>query len=446
MGTGAYILIAGSSAAENRSAMLERAGYRCTIAPAGADLARTVAEANPNVALIGAGDQGGLEVVRRLKNSSQSRHIPVVAVDVGQGPDALHACYDAGADDLFESDAEETEILARLVALVRLSGMEAEMLRRAETAGDFGVAVDTKVEVPVPDGGFRLLVVGVEQDEFEAMCPTLSKTGISYAAEADPYRARSRLRDENGEDFAGALVYAKGGEAGEKCAFFCRSVRNDRRLFDLPLFVVAEEGAFRDAADAYGQGASVFVRMPIDCDFVDVHLRMLHRGRALRRALGKRINGALDAKSADGLGSVYSSEFIQAHLQRLDRDAVASGQSSAAILFFVPTIGEVAAMYGDDGALRLRQQLADWLSGLVRVEDIVARTGTDEFLMLLPETSQHDAEGVRSRVTGVLQQSEFRLTDNVPVGIEVFIQSALTTVESGDTLDTLVTRASALLA
>ena len=114
--------------------MLERAGYRCTIAPAGADLARTVAEANPNVALIGAGDQGGLEVVRRLKNSSQSRHIPVVAVDVGQGPDALHACYDAGADDRFESDAEETEILARLVTLVRLSGMETEMLRRAQTA------------------------------------------------------------------------------------------------------------------------------------------------------------------------------------------------------------------------------------------------------------------------------------------------------------------------
>jgi two-component system cell cycle response regulator len=446
MGSGAYILIAGSSAAEDRSAMLEKAGYRCSVAPAGADPARTVAEANPNVALIGAGDRSGLEVVRRLKSSPESRHIPVVAVDVGHGPEALRACYDAGADDLFESDAEETEILARLVALVRLSGMEAEMLRRAETAGDFGIAVDTKVDVALPDSGFRLLVVGVEQDEFDAMCPMLSKTGISYAAEADPYRARSRLRDEKGKDFAGALVYVQGGEPGEKCAFFCRSVRNDRRLFDLPLFVVAEAGAFRDAADAYGHGASVFVRMPIDCDFVDVHLRMLYRGRALRRALGKRINSALDTRSADKLGNVYSSEFIQAHLQRLDRDAVASGRQSAAILFFVPTIGEVAAMYGEDAASRLRQQLADWLSSLVRVEDIVARTGSDEFLMLLPETAQDDAEIVRARVTGVLQQSEFRLTDNVPVGIEVFIQSALATVEPGETVDTLVARASAALA
>lgn len=446
MGIGAYVLIAGTSVAEDRSAMLEKAGYRCTVAPAGADLAKTIAEENPNVAFVGTADQNGLDVIRALKGSAKSRHIPVVAVDVGPGPDALRACYDAGADDVFESDAEEAEILARLVGLVRLSGMEAEMHRRAETAGDFGVSVNTEVGTSVPDEGFSLLVVGVGQDEFAAMCPMLSKTGISYSAEADPYRARSRLKDEDGENFAGALVYVQAGEASERCAFFCRSVRNDRRLFDLPLFVVADEGAFRDAAEAYAQGASVVARMPIDCDFVDVHLRMLHRGRTLRRALGKRITCALDAKSADSLGSVYSSEFIQAHLQRLDRDAAALGRLSAAILFFVPTIGEVAALYGDDGAARLRQQMADWLSGLVRVEDIVGRTGSDEFLMLLPETSQNDADRVRRRVVGVLHQSEFRLTDNVPVGIEVYIQSALETLQPGDTLDTLVRRASAGLA
>ena len=35
--------------------------------------------------------------------------------------------------------------------------------------------------------------------------------------------------------------------------------------------------------------------------------------------------------------------------------------------------------------------MADWLSGLVRVEDIVGRAGSDEFVMLLPETSEDDA-------------------------------------------------------
>ena len=60
MGFGAYILIAGASAAEDRSAMLERAGYRCSVAPAGADLAASIAEENPNVAFVGAAEQSGL--------------------------------------------------------------------------------------------------------------------------------------------------------------------------------------------------------------------------------------------------------------------------------------------------------------------------------------------------------------------------------------------------
>jgi two-component system cell cycle response regulator len=446
MGIGAYILIAGASAGADWSTLLEKAGYRCSVAPPGTDQAKTIARENPDVALIGVADENGLDAVRRLKRDAKSRHVPVVAVDVGYDPNALRACYDAGADDVFEDDAEETEILARLVPLVRLSGMEAELLRRAQTAGDFGISVDTGIDVSPPHDDFRLLIVGIGQDQFEAMCPMLSRTGIEYIAEPDPYRARSRLEEERDREFAGALVYVKDGEASDKCAFFFRSVRGDRRLFDLPLFVVAEKGAFDGAEEAYGQGASVVAHTPIDCDFVDVHLRMLHRGRALRRALGIRLARALGANSADVLGSVYSSKFLQAHLTRLNADATGMDRRSAAILFFVPTIGETAALYGADNALQLRRQVADWLSSLVRVEDIVGRVGSDEFLMLLPRTVQEDADRVRRRVIGVLHQSEFGLTDNLPLGIDVYIQSALVTVEPGDNLERLVERASANLA
>lgn len=445
MGIPAYILIAGAEPGKNRTAKLEKAGYRCKTVQGGADLANTIAAENPNVALVGAADESGLEAIRMLKSDPGSRRIPLVAVDVGIAPDALRAAFEAGADDIFEDDAEDEEILARLISLVRLSGMEAELLRRAETARDFNITVDTEVDPPRPGGGFRLLVVGVDEDEFEALCPMLSKTGISFVAEPDPYRARSRIEKDHGEDFVGALVYVKGGDEREKCTYFCHSVRNDKRLFDLPLFVVAGKDAFADAGEAYGQGASVVAHAPIDCDFVDVHLRMLLRGRSLRRALGERISAALESSSADKLGTVYSSEFMQSHLRRLDRDSAESGRQSMAVLIYVPTIGEVAALYGADGASRLRQQMADWLSGLVRVEDIVGRTGSDEFLMLLPETSKEDADRVRKRVVGVLHQSEFRLTDNIPVGVEVYVQSGITVLEPGDTLESVVERASSKL-
>ena len=118
---------------------------------------------------------------------------------------------------------------------------------------------------------------------------------------------------------------------------------------------------------------------------------------------------------------------------------------SSAILFFVPTIGEVAALYGIEEAALLRQQLASWLAALVRVEDTIGRAGADEFVALMPETGLVDAELVRKRVVGVLHQSEFRLTDNVPVGIEVYVQSGIAELQVDDSLADLISRASELL-
>lgn len=445
MGNPAYIIMAGAPSAESRTGMLENAGYRCRVLSPDEDAVSIIVTDNPNVVFVGAADEAGREVIRSLKADSASRRIPVVAVDVGDSPDALRTCYEAGADDIFEEDAEDSEILARMISLVRLSAMETELLRRAGTAGEFGRNIATELDVSLNTTGFSLLVTGVSEDEFEAMCPLLSQTELNFEVERDPYRARNRIEDDQGAQFAGALVYVKAGDESEKGRYFCQSIRNDRRLFDLPLFVVAEEGAFGDLAEAYGHGANVVVHTPIDCDFVDVHMRMLLRGRALRRVLGKRIAEALGPESADQLGSVYSTDFVESHINRLARDGSESGRASSAVLFFVPTIGEVAALYGSEGAAMLRQQIADWLSSLVRVEDVVARAGADEFLVVLPETSAEDADAVRKRVIGVLHQSEFRLTDNVPVGVDIYVQSGLTTIGGTDNLENLVERTSSSL-
>lgn len=96
-------------------------------------------------------------------------------------------------------------------------------------------------------------------------------------------------------------------------------------------------------------------------------------------------------------------------------------------------------------AALLRQQLASWLAALVRVEDTVGRTGADEFVALMPDTDLVDAEMVRKRVVGVLHQSEFRLTDNLPIGIEVYVQSGITELQENDSLEGMVSRASDVL-
>lgn len=444
MGNPANILILGVGADDTRVAALEAAGYRCAPESAGTDIPAAIERHKPVVALVSIAGSPGLDAIRKMKADGEAQRVPVAAIDIGDSPDALGDCRDAGADDVFEDDTDGPVLVARMRALVRLGSMEAELVRRAATAAEFGVAVGTEISRAEKDGSGRLLVVGAEEGEIETLCPLLSKSNIGFSSEPDPYRARSRVEGGD-ETFDGALVYVRGEDMREKCEYFCRSVRNDRRLYDLPLFMVSEHGAFPDHGAAYDEGANVVAMAPVDCDFVDTHLRLLLRGRERRRALARRIAATLDPKTADELRDIYSTPFTRAHLDRLSKDKAERGTMSSAILFFVPTIGEVAALYGIEEAALLRQQLASWLAALVRVEDTIGRAGADEFVALMPETGLVDAELVRKRVVGVLHQSEFRLTDNVLVGIEVYVQSGIAELQVDDSLADLISRASELL-
>lgn len=445
MGNPATILIMGAGSDDDRAVTLEAAGYRCASEPAGADILAAIEKHRPGVALVSISGPGRLDLIRAVKANSEAQRVPLAAIDIGNAPGMLADCRKAGADDVFEDDTDGRELVARMQALTRLGGMEAELVRRSATAAEFGIQVGTNIARPPEETGGHLLVVGSEEGEIETLCPLLPKSDIDFSTEPDPYRARSRIEGSEHESFDGALVYVRDEEMREKCDYFCRAVRNDRRLYDLPLFLVTEHGAFPDHGSAYDEGANVVAETPVDCDFLDAHLHLLLRGRDRRRALGRRIAATLAPKTADELGSIYSAEFIRAHLDKLSKDTASHNSVSSAILFFVPTIGEVAALYGMEEAALLRQQLASWLAALVRVEDTIGRTGADEFVALMPDTGLVDAELVRKRVVGVLHQSEFRLTDNVPVGIEVYVQSGLTELEENDSLEDMISRASDLL-
>lgn len=439
------ILLAGSGTSEATRQMLADAGFACESIPLDDRLAGIITDRRPTVVLLAADSGPALDMLRQLKARETANQVPVAVVGESGGADARTAFYEAGADDVFKEGAETPELLARLPGLARISTMEAELVRRSATAAEYGVTVPADAVASSADTVFRLLVVGPGTGEFEGVWRELRRSGFELTAETDPYRARTRVEEDQGNRFDGALIYVPDDDIKDRSLYFCKSVRNDRRLFDFPLLLAAEKAVFSDIGEAFSTGASAFAQTPLDGAELAIRLRLLMRVRQRKSKLGGRLALALTPAVADPAGGVYSSNFLQSHLRRLSDKAADRGVASTAILFFVPTIGDVAAQFGEDAAALLRHQVADWLSSLVRVEDMVGRTGPDEFLALLPETSSADAAVVRNRVTGVLHQSEFKLTDNVPTSVEVHLQSGMTGIEPDDTMEAIVQRASKAL-
>ena len=129
---------------------LESAGYRVRDSENGSLGLNEAAVARPDAIILDLSlpDQGGLEVLRRLREWSQ---LPVLILSVRGGESDKIAALDAGADDYLTKPFRGGELLARIRVLLRRAQPVSEMtvVRFGDVEVDFTKRTVTKAGVEV---------------------------------------------------------------------------------------------------------------------------------------------------------------------------------------------------------------------------------------------------------------------------------------------------------
>ena len=111
-------------------------------------------------------------------------------------------------------------------------------------------------------------------------------------------------------------------------------------------------------------------------------------------------------------------------------------------VFRFPAIVTVGEEFGQDAGDHLMRQMAQWITGLVRVEDVTAHEDGYDFYLALPDTPIAEARMVLHRIAGVLAYTDFAVEEVYrPIQVEVLMGFA--ELEPDDTAETLAERARA---
>lgn len=406
---------------------LGHGGYHATVLSATADALAHIRAEHPDLVLVG-NPAGGdaMQLASELKNATETDDIPVLLLAETVTAELCQSALNAGFDDVLAADCDDVELNARLRPLVRLETMHAELRQRARIATRFNV--DARERVSGPAGARpALLLIG---DKVAAAQRLLTDIGDLSRA-ADLFEAEDVLSRRN---FDAALISFD--DEPEGLLGFCSQVRNNPRLFNLPMVVLTTRGA----DDAYRRGATRVLPPGTDPAVLHAVMLSLVRRQQLRWNIRAALGDSLAPATRDPLTGAYGRAFFDAYVSSRLELAKTQNRHLAVVFFAAPNIEGVRRQFGEDAALHLTQQVGQWITGLLRAEDLTAAYAPNEFCVVLPDTPLAEAEVVMHRIAGVLAYTDFAVRE-VYQPVKVWVQVGCTDARDGDDEASLLARA-----
>ncbi|MBI4565984.1 MAG: response regulator [Planctomycetes bacterium] len=178
-------------------------------------------------------------------------------------------------------------------------------------------------------------------------------------------------------------------------------IRSRKAIADIPVLAISNQKRADAISGCLAMDADGYFEKPVDIDALAASIlsELKRRPRGTSLALRDSLTGL---PNREALGDLY--RMTQATAQRYDRPL-------SLALIDLDGFGALNAAFGREGGDRLLQNVVRVISRSVRVSDILARWGGDEFVFLFPETGPAGAVRALRTAIEALQQREIRATD-----------------------------------
>lgn len=406
------------------AACFERARYRVETQPE-AHAALAAMRANPpDVALILDASAPAAELLRALRAAPETADVPIACAG-----DLADAC---AADDVLPADFDTDVMVFRLQPLFRLATMRCEMRLRA-------LGVEAPPTDRVGGGTARALYLGL--DPAATLPADFLGRDAEWESAASIAEAEAIVTGPGIFDLA--VIDAPAARLDEILAF-CRDMRDNPRLFNLPFLVRIPGIAPADVRDLYRVGVSRVLVAGETADAAQNEARSLIVLQNNRTAVREALRRTLTEATGHPRQAVYAEDFLKTYLTRRIAAAAAHQRALSVVHLHLPEAVSLHEEAGAAACLSLSEQIARWLARLIRVEDLAARLSDSDFIVVLPDTLPSEAQVVMNRIAGVLTFTDFAVPE-VYRPVKVWPLVGVAGMEPGDQAAAILARAHANL-
>ncbi|MCW8971475.1 MAG: diguanylate cyclase [Rhodospirillales bacterium] len=364
---------------------------------------------------------------------------PFILIGTDDSPDTLAKAGELGADDVFTWGTSPQEMIFRMTPLLRLSTMRSELRRRKKLALAAGLHNDQVSSVDVEEGAHPASILVVTPDlggDDEALLQKLQGDSDNDIHTCDSLFEAETVLEQKRFD----LLFLGTGSDREDRLNFCDGIRQNPSLYNLPIgfLSTADSAGQHDPLEPYVHGTTRHLVYPVRDDLLQNVTTSLIRRNRRRWVLGKELEAICQGSLKESETGLFTYDFLLSNLTDLIEET--DGKRTSLAFFSVPAISELAQQFGEDASADLRLRIARWIKGMIRAEDLAAPYGKTDFAVILPDSSEDEAETFAQRIAGILTYTDFAVAE-VYQPVTVSVEICLAGLRAGESASALVMRA-----
>lgn len=418
---------------------LQSVGFDVIGCASSEDAKIALAEGKPDllIAAMGTGFPAIREFCAAFRLGFETSHIPILAFgasDKRKRTDWLAA----GADDALDQSTSDAHLFARIRSLLRMHTGERPLGFVTERALGFSEHSD----------GFgrpaRVLILTHIPIRARALVQALETGGrfiVSCLDPAQPFPQNAPPPDV-------LLIDAREGQdpLGQgKALRLITELRSRADTRSAEQLVITPEDGSAIAALALDLGASDTVSGDASHDEITLRIGKLHYRKQKLERLRATLRNGVEAALTDPLTGLHNRRYAEPHIQAIAEHARENATTYAILAIDVDHFKRINDTYGHAVGDQALVSIAALLKQGTRSNDLVARFGGEEFVVVMPEADLKSAEAMAERLRDRIESTPiYAELAGGAIGMTVSIGVALGGT-LGDRLSSPLERADAAL-
>lgn len=351
-------------------------------------------------------DMPGTQVLQELRADPATRSIPVIVLTASRDAEDRLKALSAGADDVMSKPVLDHVLLARVRNLLRARG------EQGFAASAWGMPAHSVLGLAEAQAGFETLgtvaLVSARPETArrwkDDLTPVLRDTLVMMS----PDQAMKPLPAGMGAPPDVFLIEADLDGAGSGLRLMSELASRAATRHSATCIVTATAKG-EATATAFDLGADDVVPRGLGARELALRLRILIRRKRQSDRLRAAVEDGLKLAVIDPLTGIYNRRYAIPRIAGIAAQAAQEGSDFAVMVVDLDRFKSVNDRFGHAAGDRVLAEAARRLSENLRMTDLLARIGGEEFLVALPQTTFEDAERVADRLREVIAQHPITL-------------------------------------